>query len=502
MQETGKVFFVGAGPGDPKLITVRGMETIRKADVVVYDRLAAPSLLQYAKNDAELIYCGKLPERHSIPQDEINQLLVDQAKLGKQVVRLKGGDPSIFGRVGEEAEFCAVHHISFDIVPGVTAGIAAPLYAGIPLTHRDFNTSVTMVTGHRRVDGRAAEINWSGLAQSAQTIVFYMGVANLPSIQKKLLLNGMSPAVPVALVRWGTLGEQETLAGTLIDIVEKVKKANFKSPAIIVVGEVVRLREKLAWFERKPLFNKKILFSSMSRKSCQLQESMEELGGETIVFPRTATAPVPENPEIEGVFQQLETYEGILFGHPDTVHSFFERIRERGIDIRKIRAEIAGTDEETVELLRDKGLVVREGCFRLDGIGITGKILFLHDPVSPPSPQEWELQRFDVTRVSLYFRVLRKDFELESADLAVLTSIHEVETLKWALIELEAESLIRDLPVACLGESVVNKAKQLGFRVSVAAEDAQTDKFIEGISAYLQKDLASVPRTRAIRQLG
>lgn len=254
----GKVYFVGAGPGDPKLITVKGVEAISKADVIVFDRLVSPELLKYAKENVEHIYCGKLPDCHTIPQEEINQILVDQAKLGKTVVRLKGGDPGIFGRVGEEAEHCVKHQVPFEVVPGITSGIAVPMYAGIPLTHRELSSSVAIVTGHKRTDGPGKEIRWEKLSNAVDTIVFYMGIGNLPLIQEQLLLHGRDPETPVALVRWGTLEQQETLTGTLDNVVEKVKKANFKAPAIIVVGEVVALREKLSWFEEQPLLNMSI----------------------------------------------------------------------------------------------------------------------------------------------------------------------------------------------------------------------------------------------------
>lgn len=250
----GKVYLVGAGPGDPKLITVKGAEVLAQADVIVYDRLASPVLLDYARKDAELIYVGKLPDRHIIPQDDINQILVNQAQQGKMVVRLKGGDPSIFGRVGEEAECCVQHHIPFEVIPGITSGIAAPMYAGIPLTHRDYNSTVAIITGHKRTDGRGGvEIQWDKISTGIETLVFYMGVKNLPYIREQLMAHGRSPATPVALVRWGTLPGQETLVGTLENIVEKVEEAQFKPPAIIVVGEVVHLREKLQWFEKELL---------------------------------------------------------------------------------------------------------------------------------------------------------------------------------------------------------------------------------------------------------
>ncbi|MBU9711887.1 uroporphyrinogen-III C-methyltransferase [Evansella tamaricis] len=252
--KNGKVYLVGAGPGDPDLITLKGIKAIQKADVIVYDRLVNKELLEYAKPLTELIYCGKMPDRHTIPQPEINAILVKHALKGKTVVRLKGGDPSIFGRVGEEAEHCAENGVSFEIVPGITSGIAATTYAGIPLTHRDFSSSCAFITAHKRTDGgKKKDIQWDKLATSVDTLVFYMGVGNMDLIQEQLLLHGRDPSTPVALVRWGTTSEQETLVGKLENITCEVKRNRFKSPAIIVVGEVVGLREKIAWFKEKEL---------------------------------------------------------------------------------------------------------------------------------------------------------------------------------------------------------------------------------------------------------
>ncbi|WP_096188749.1 uroporphyrinogen-III C-methyltransferase [Evansella halocellulosilytica] len=247
----GKVILVGAGPGDPELLTIKGMKAIMKANVIVYDRLVNKELLRYADRKAKLIYCGKMPDRHMIPQEDINNILVEYAYNGEIVVRLKGGDPSIFGRVGEEAEHCAEHDVPFEIVPGITSGIGAATYAGIPLTHRDFSSSCAFITGHKRADQVEKQIQWEKLATSIDTLVFYMGVGNLNMIQQQLTFHGRSIHTPVALVRWGTMEQQETIIGDLGNIVEKVEAANFKSPAIIIVGEVVRLREKLAWFTEK-----------------------------------------------------------------------------------------------------------------------------------------------------------------------------------------------------------------------------------------------------------
>ncbi|TKC16159.1 uroporphyrinogen-III C-methyltransferase [Robertmurraya kyonggiensis] len=251
MKGSGKVFFVGAGPGDPKLITVRGMELLKAAEVVLYDRLVNAKLLDYVSKDALIIDCGKEKDNHHIPQENMNQLLLRFARNGKQVVRLKGGDPSIFGRVGEEAQVCAEHEIPFEIVPGVTSGIGASIYAGIPLTHRDYASSVTFVTGHRRGDKNTQELNWEHLANGVDTVVFYMGMHNLPFIQKQLIFHGRDARTPVALIRHGTLDRQEVLTGELWNIAQEAAKASFKAPAIIVIGEVVQLRDKLKWWDKE-----------------------------------------------------------------------------------------------------------------------------------------------------------------------------------------------------------------------------------------------------------
>jgi uroporphyrin-III C-methyltransferase len=249
--EKGTVYLVGAGPGDPKLITVRGLECIQCADVIIYDRLANPELLNHAKKGVELIYCGKLPDNHTLRQEEINQLLVKKALAGKSVTRLKGGDPSVFGRVGEEAVELAKHGIPFEIIPGISSGIAAAAYAGIPVTHREHASSFAMVTGHAREDSPKENINWGALAQGIDTIAFYMGIANLGYISEQLIKHGRDPGTPVALIHWGTTAKQKTLVGTLKNIEEEARKQQFSHPSIILVGEVVKLREQMQWFEEK-----------------------------------------------------------------------------------------------------------------------------------------------------------------------------------------------------------------------------------------------------------
>jgi uroporphyrin-III C-methyltransferase len=256
MMIKGKVYLVGAGPGDPKLITVYGMECIQKADVIVYDRLVNKELLQYAKEDAELIFCGKLPGKNHIIQEQIHELLIEKASQGKMVTRLKGGDPFVFGRGGEEAQVLATHGIGYEIVPGITSGIAAPAYAGIPVTHRDYASSFAIVTAHSRAEQQEDGLNWSALANGIDTIAFYMGVGNLPYICTKLIDHGKSPDTPAAIIQWGTTPEQKTITGYLGTIKNEAEKAGITHPAIVLVGGVVTIREKISWFQEREILYK------------------------------------------------------------------------------------------------------------------------------------------------------------------------------------------------------------------------------------------------------
>jgi uroporphyrin-III C-methyltransferase len=247
----GKVYLVGAGPGDPKLITVYGMECIQQADVILYDRLVNDELLKYAKADVELIFCGKQPGKHHIIQEQIHELLIEKATEGKIVTRLKGGDPCIFGRVGEEAEILAANGILYEIVPGITSGIAAPAYAGIPVTHRDYASSFAIVTGHSRGEKEQDELNWPALAQGIDTIAFYMGIGNLNYICTRLIEHGKNPNTKAAIIQWGTTARQKTITGNLKNIEKRALEAGITHPAIVLVGDVVGVREKLNWFQEE-----------------------------------------------------------------------------------------------------------------------------------------------------------------------------------------------------------------------------------------------------------
>lgn len=354
IMKTGKVYLVGAGPGDIGLITVKGMEAIRQADVILYDRLANPKLLDYAPSGCELIYCGKLPDRHVLRQDAINSLLVKKGQEGKVVVRLKGGDPGVFGRVGEEAAALAEHKIPYEMVPGITSGIAAPLYAGIPVTHREFGESFAVITAHDKSKQGQPNLNWSSLATGIDTIAFYMGIANLPYIAENLIKHGKSADTPVILIRWGTFGRQEILEGTLATIATKAKNAKFSNPAITLVGDIISIRKRLTWFEKKPLFGRQILFARSGTSESRLAKELMNQGADVIEFPRWIRTKAPVNVEI---LKNLSNYERILFTSPESVTDFFEALFEQGIDIRKLSATLYGKSTKSIKALNARGLL-------------------------------------------------------------------------------------------------------------------------------------------------
>lgn len=333
-QGNGKVFLIGAGPGDPGLLTLKGKRCLEEADVVVYDALANPRLLQHAKPGVELIYVGKRASRHTLPQEEIGRLLVELAKAGKVVARLKGGDPFIFGRGGEEAEELAAARIPFEVVPGITAAVAAPAYAGIPLTHRDFTSTVAFVTGHEDPTKDASSIAWEKIATGIGTLVFFMGVGQLPEIVGQLLRNGRSPATPAAVVRWGTRADQEVVVGTLADL--PVKSRGMKPPALIVVGEVVALRDKLRWFETKPLFGRRILVTRAREQASSFAQILEAAGAEIVEFPTITIVPPESWEPLDTAIGRLREYRWVIFTSANGVRFFWERLQHAGRDLRDL----------------------------------------------------------------------------------------------------------------------------------------------------------------------
>lgn len=336
-------YLVGAGPGDPGLLTVKGAHVLSKADVVIYDYLSDPSLLAHVPAKAQKIYVGKSASQHTLEQHEINELLVKKALQGKTVVRLKGGDPFVFGRGGEECEALRAANIPYEVVPGVTSGIAAPAYAGIPVTHRKVASSVAFITGNEDPSKASKAIHWEHLAKGVDTLVFYMGVGNLSAITNELIRNGKRTGTPVAVVRWGTKPEQKTVTGTLETIVDIVNKAGIKPPAITIVGEVVSLREGLEWFEKRPLFGKCIINTRTRSQASELSSRLGELGAETVELPTIEVKPAQKGSTLDKEIARIDKYDWIVFTSPNGVTAFFDLLLQKNGDVRSLGSARIGS---------------------------------------------------------------------------------------------------------------------------------------------------------------
>jgi uroporphyrinogen III methyltransferase/synthase len=333
----GKVYLIGAGPGDPGLITVRGLACLREADVVIYDYLANERLLDASREETERIYVGKKGGDHTLSQEQINALIVNKAKEGKVVARLKGGDPFIFGRGGEEAEELVAAGVSFEVIPGVTSAIAVPAYAGIPLTHRDFTSTVAFITGHEDPTKEDSKIVWDKIATGAGTLVFLMGMGNLEKITHELMANGRSPETPVAVIRWGTLPEQDTTLGKLSDIAAIAAAKKIRPPVIILVGEVVNLREKLNWFESLPLFGRKILVTRAREQASELSDRLRQLGAMVVETPTIEILPPQSWDDVDHCLGRMDGYDWIIFTSANGVKFLLQRLVQVGRDIRDLK---------------------------------------------------------------------------------------------------------------------------------------------------------------------
>jgi uroporphyrinogen III methyltransferase / synthase len=500
---SGIVYLVGAGPGDPGLLTVKGLQAIQQADVILYDRLVNLSLLKYARAETERIDVGKLPDRHPLTQAEINRLLVEKAQAGKRVIRLKGGDPYVFGRGGEEAEYCVAAGVPFEVVPGITSAIAVPAYAGIPVTHRDFNASFSIITGHERPEKTTSSLRWDRLATATETLIFLMGVSNLSFIIAQLLQHGRPPETPIALVRWGTRIEQETLVGTLANMVQKVKAADFRPPAIGIVGEVVKLREKLAWFEKRPLFGKRILVTRARSQSSLLCEKIAALGGEAIQFPVIRLTRPKRQALLDQALSQLAKYDWVIFTSVNGVKYFFQRLVECKQDIRQlVKARLAAIGPKTGEALLEKGLQV-------EVLPEVYQAEALVESLRPwvEAGQEILLPRADIARevlgrelIQMGCRVTEVDaydteMEAEGVDEVVallqqgriqvitFTSSSTVRNFMAALraVAEDVSSLLTQAHIVCIGPITAQTATAFGLRVDQMAASYTIDGLVEAI---------------------
>ena len=502
----GRVYLVGAGPGDPGLLTLKGKEVLERAEVVIYDYLANEEFLQFAPPEAERIYVGKKGGDHTMGQEEINRLLVEKGRA-HVVVRLKGGDPFVFGRGGEEAQELVAAGIPFEVVPGVTAAIAVPAYAGIPLSHRDYAASMAFITGHEREDKTDSKIAWDRLATGVGTLVFFMGVKNLPEICQSLITHGRPAETPVAVIRWGTTPEQQTVIGTLQNIAEKVAQANLKPPAITVVGEVVRLREELNWFEARPLFGRRIVVTRAREQASEFKSILTDLGAHCLEFPTIAIEPPPSWEPLDTAIAHLASYDWVIFTSVNGVRCFMERLRLAGRDVRGLHGvRLAAIGPKTAEALEHVGICpdLVPGEYRAEAIleGLSGgeikgkrfllpRAMVARD-VLPETLRQWGAE-IDV--VPAYKTVLPRERSaamlerLRSGEIDCLTFTSS-STVSNFFSLFEAETLLPLLQrvcIACIGPVTAKTAEEHGLRVEIMPSQYTIAGLAQAISDHFQR---------------
>jgi uroporphyrinogen III methyltransferase/synthase len=502
-QEKGKVYLVGSGPGDPGLLTLKAKECIEKADVVVYDYLANRVFLEYARKGAELIYVGKEGGRHTMSQDNINSLIVSKAHQGLNVVRLKGGDPFIFGRGGEEALELVKAGISFEVVPGVTSAIAVPAYAGIPLTHRDFTATVAFITGHEDPAKETSGIAWDKLATGIGTLVFLMGVGNLPKIAASLMEHGRSSDTPVAVIRAGTVPGQRTLTGSLGNIADKAQKEHIKPPAIIVVGDVVSLRKELNWFEERPLFGKRIVVTRAREQASDFLACLSELGAECVEFPTIEVIPPSSWKELDRAIGNLESYQWLVFTSVNGVKYFFERLEDSGQDVRNLKGiRIAAIGPKTADAIHGKGvkpdLVPEEyraeavvEAFRKHRVAGSRILLPRAAEAREVLPQELEKMEATVEVVEAYRTVKPEGDRDEIRAMLGKGDIHMVTFTSSSTVnnfmemfEGESDQLLKwmeKVTVACIGPVTAKTAEERGLSVRITPSDYTIEALAKAI---------------------
>ncbi|MGH7259704.1 MAG: uroporphyrinogen-III C-methyltransferase [Nitrospiraceae bacterium] len=504
-RKTGKVYLVGAGPGDPMLLTLRGKECLEQADVVLYDYLANPALLDYAPARAERIYVGRRGRGRYEDQSVISRLLIDKARAGNIVVRLKGGDPFVFGRGGEEAEAVAQAGVPFEVVPGVTSAVAAPAYAGIPVTHRTLASTVTFVTGHEDPTKETEVLEWPRLATAHGTLVFLMGVKNLPAIVANLKREGKPPETPAAVIRWGTKSSQRTVIGTLATIVDKAAEAQIEPPSVIVVGEVVRLREQLNWFETKPLFGKRVLVTRAREQAGGLSKLLAEAGAEPVECPTIQIVPPASWAELDEAIADLRKYQWLVFTSMNGVKPFMERLQRQGLDSRAVTGLRLGCiGPRTAEALAAYGLRadVIPAEYQAEGLiaamkaaGVNGqRVLIPRASVAREIlPDQLRALGADVRVVTAY-RTVRPSVEADRVKEQLRTRALHVLTFASSstvrnFIGLfgsreELQRLTAGAVVACIGPITAKTAAEEGLTVSITAAENTIPALVDAIVQY------------------
>ncbi len=491
---------VGAGPGDPKLLTLRGRELLSQADVVAYDHLVSPQLLSFCPPDAKKIYVGKESDSHTLAQSGINRLLIRYAKAGCQVVRLKGGDPFVFGRGGEEALELAKAKVAFEIVPGITSAIAAPAYAGIPVTERRLASSLAIVTGHEDPTKKNTAIRWQQLANACDTLVFLMGVASLPEIAKKLIQCGKPKQTPCALIEWGTLSRQRVVTATLADIAPKARKANIHPPAVCIVGDVVSLRSKLRWFENRPLFGKRILVTRAAENAALLSNKLQALGAEVEELPAIALAPVKANGLFSQAIRELPETDWVFFTSPEGIEWFLRMLKPLRRDLRWLKdCHIGAIGSKTAAAIEAHGLHVdfiprtysQEGILRdFPSRLCEGRRAAIFSAALSRDALSEGLRRrgMRVMKVPIYQTLLPKS-TIEKArtlfgrrfDWVTATSASCVEHLQQALSATGQAAIFKKLRFASIGPVTSQAIRKSGARVGVQASTSTIEGLIEAI---------------------
>jgi uroporphyrinogen III methyltransferase/synthase len=501
----GKVFFVGAGPGDPGLITVRGKQLIDSADAVVYDALANSALLPpgaRATGRPELYYVGKRGgAKVPVTQAEINELLVKLAREGKRVVRLKGGDPFVFGRGSEEAQAMNDASVSFEVVSGITAGIAAAAYAGIPVTHRGLSTSVTFVTGHEDPSKPGSQTNWAALAKTGGTIVLYMGVQTLPAIIAALMDGGMAGEIPAATIQWGTHPRQRTVVATLETIARKAEEQNITAPAITIIGWSVVLRDELNWFERRPLFGRRIVVTRSSQQAPALTEKLREFGAEVIEMPATQIARLDLAP-LRAEIKHLSWYDWLIFTSQNAVSIFWEQLLGESMDARALAGlKIGAVGPATAGALLEHGIAVDVIPERFVAEGLLDvlrsrddvagkKVLYVTaEGARQTLPDGLRHLGADVTIIEAYRSIvdgegaekLARAIEAGKVDLVTFTSASAVR----AYVDAVGEDLALKVPAASIGPQTSEALRESGIELKAEAEESTLDGLASAVLSAL-----------------
>lgn len=500
MIEKGKVYITGVGPGDYRLLTLKALDCIRKADVVVYDRLINDKILSFAGAAAELIYVGKRPDYHAVPQAEINRILATKALEGKIVTRVKGGDPFLFGRGGEEAEYLYEQGIEFEIVPGVTSAIAVPAYAGIPVTHRDYCSSLHIITGHERPGKAGNRIDYETLAKIEGTLVFLMGLENLADICTNLIKNGKKATTPVAVIENGATNRQKVVTGVLENIVERVKTAELKPPAVTVIGEVVKLRDKLSRFPQGKLAGKRVMVTRAREQASFLREKLEELGAEVIEFPSIRIAELIDHTQFDKALKNLADYDWLIFTSVNGVQAFFKRLKLQKIDIRALYSKkLCAVGAATGQELNELGLQVDyiPGQYTTIELlkGLLGRVkpgekllLARADIANPELASGLEAQGITVNDLVVYRTLpevvaegeMNRLLDGPKLDFITFTSSATVRNFMTMVGATEREK-VWSAKIVCIGPVTAATAKELGLNVAAVADVYTIDGLVDSL---------------------